>query len=206
MTSNSYDAIVIGAGASGLISAIVAAKNNNKVLLLEKLPKLGQKLKASGGGRCNLTNTLTNDDFMSHFGKNGRFMQDALKLFDSSQLIEFFKDIGVETHAPDGFRVFPNTHNSQTIIEALSKQITLLNIDIKYSQKVEQLLTLNDAISGVKTQSDVFYTSNAIIATGGLGYPTLGSTGDGYDLAKQLNHKVTQLHPAMMPLKTKEIC
>ena len=205
MTSNSYDAIVIGAGASGLISAIVAAKNNNKVLLLEKLPKLGQKLKASGGGRCNLTNTLSNDDFMSHFGKNGRFMQDALKLFDSSQLIEFFKDIGVETHAPDGFRVFPNTHNSQTIIEALSKQITLLNIDIKYSQKVEQLLTLNDAISGVKTQSDVFYTSNAIIATGGLGYPTLGSTGDGYDLAKQLNHKVTQLHPAMMPLKTKEI-
>ena len=101
---NIYDVIVIGSGAAGMMAAIVAVKENKKVLLIEQQSKLGPKLKATGGGKCNLTNTLDNDTFMRSFGKNGKFMSDALNKFDYKNLIEFFKQIGVETHIPDGFR------------------------------------------------------------------------------------------------------
>jgi predicted Rossmann fold flavoprotein len=199
-----YDLIVIGGGASGMMSAIIAARYHKKVLLLEKLPKVGAKLKATGGGRCNLTNTLSDEEFMSHFGKDGRFMQDALKSFNHKDLIEFFKDIGVDTDALDGFRVFPTSHNSSTIIDALLNEMHKLNIDIQCSQKVQKLLIKDALIKGVKTQTNSFYAQSVIVATGGLGYPSLGAEGDGYKMAQDTNHKVTPLYPAMMPLKTKE--
>ncbi|HIP17982.1 MAG TPA: FAD-binding protein, partial [Sulfurovum sp.] len=104
-----YDLIVIGSGAAGMMAAITAAREEKSVLLLEKLSKIGAKLKATGGGRCNLTNTLDNETFMSHFGRDGRFMTPALEALDHTALIDFFKKIGVETHAPDGYRVFPVT-------------------------------------------------------------------------------------------------
>ena len=202
--SSNYDLIVIGAGAAGMIAAIVASRNNKKTLLLEKLPQIGAKLKATGGGRCNLTNTLSDEDFMAKFGRDGRFMQDALKEFNHKDLINFFTDIEVETHAPDGFRVFPSSHSSATIISALTDEMDKLNIDVKCSQKVEELLHDDSKIIGVKTATDNFLSYKVIVATGGLGYPTLGAEGDGYKLSSQLGHKVTDLHPAMMPLKTKQ--
>ncbi|MEA2098621.1 MAG: NAD(P)/FAD-dependent oxidoreductase [Campylobacterota bacterium] len=202
--SDNYDLIVVGAGAAGMISAITSARENNKVLLLEKLPKIGAKLKATGGGRCNLTNTLSNEDFMSKFGRDGRFMQDSLKAFDSNSVVTFFKEIGVETHAPDGFRIFPTSHSSLSIISALENEIKKLGIDLICSQKVEKILTKEHKVIGVKTQTQTFNADNIILATGGLGYPTLGAEGDGYAIAEELGHKVTQLHPAMMPLITKE--
>ncbi|MBA1433499.1 MAG: NAD(P)/FAD-dependent oxidoreductase, partial [Epsilonproteobacteria bacterium] len=196
--------IVIGSGAAGIIAAIVAARNNKKVLLLEKLSNIAAKLKATGGGRCNLTNTLSNEDFMARFGKNGRFMQDALREFDHHKLITFLEDIGIETHAPDGFRVFPTSHSSATIIEGLKSEMQALGVEIKCSQKVTRLLSTGRHIDGVKTEDTVFYAPNVIVATGGMGYPVLGAEGDGYNLASELGHKVTELSPAMMPLKTKE--
>ncbi len=199
-----YDVIVVGAGAGGIIASIVATNNDKKVLLLEKLPKIGAKLKATGGGKCNLTNTLSNEEFMSHFGKNGRFMRDALNNFDQKNLVDFFDKIGVKTHAPDGFRVFPISHNSTTILSAFEKEIKSLNIQLKCSQVVEELLIDKNRIIGVKTQNNIFYSQKVIIATGGLGYPTLGTTGDGYELANKIGHSTTKLYPAMMPLKTKE--
>ena len=199
-----YDLIVIGAGASGMIASITSARDSKKVLLLEKLPQIGAKLKASGGGRCNLTNTLSQDEFMSHFGRDGRFMQDALKSFSNKELIDFFKTIGVDTDALDGFRVFPTSHNSSTIISALKDEMQRLGVEVKTSQKVKKLLEENSEIIGVKTQTDTFYAPNVILSTGGLGYPTLGSEGDGYTMAEELGHKTTKLYPAMMPLKTKE--
>ena len=107
-----YDLIVVGAGAAGMMAAIIAAQNNKTVLVLEKLQQICSKLKATGGGRCNLTNTLSNEEFMKKFGRDGRFMQDALKEFDHNDLTAFFKEIGVETHAPDGFRIFPTDRKS----------------------------------------------------------------------------------------------
>jgi len=199
-----YNLIVIGSGAAGMIGAITAANNDNKVLLLEKLPKLGAKLKATGGGKCNLTNKLENSVFMEHFGKNGRFMQDALNAFNNNDLIEFFKNIGVSTHAPDGLRVFPTTHNSQTILEALIKELENLEVEIKTNQKVIDIELIEGKITSVITEDGKYTTNHVILATGGLGYPSLGAEGDGHKIVKNLGHKITKLHPAMMPLFVKE--
>jgi predicted Rossmann fold flavoprotein len=199
-----YDTIIIGAGASGLVSAIISARRNKKTLLLEKLSSIGAKLRATGGGRCNVTNTLSDEEFMAKFGRDGRFMQDALKVFNHKDLINFLNSIGVKTHAPDGFRIFPTSHSSMTIILAFKKELKRLNVEIICSQKVQKLVYENSKIKAVKTNSDTYYSSKVILATGGLGYPTLGAEGDGYKLSQDLGHCTTKLHPAMMPLKTKE--
>ena len=137
---NRYDLIVIGGGAAGMCAAIKAGRDGKKVLLLEKLSKLGAKLKATGGGRCNLTNTLSNEDFMARFGRNGRFIRDALTLLDHKALQEFFHGIGVMTHAPDGFRIFPVGHSSQSILTALEEELTRLHVRVLGSQKVTEML------------------------------------------------------------------
>ena len=201
---HSYDLIVIGSGAAGMIAAITAARDGRKVLLLEKLSQIGAKLKATGGGRCNLTNTLDNETFMQRFGRDGRFMTPALEGFDHHALISFFKEIGVESHAPDGFRVFPITHSSTTIINALKNEMDRLGVEVKCSQKVETLEHDGEKVTGVRSQDNMYLARHVIVATGGMGYPMLGAEGDGYLLAESTGHKVTELYPAMMPLKTKE--
>ncbi len=199
-----YDLIVVGAGAAGMTAAIVASKKNKKVLLVEKLPALGSKLKATGGGKCNLTNTLESDTFMASFGRNGRFMSEALKRFTNKDLIEFFESIGVKTKCSDGFRVFPDTHNSSTVLNALEKELKRSNVKIQTSTKVETIILEKNKAVGIKTQEEDIYADNIILSTGGLGYPKLGTTGDGFDISKSLGHMITSLHPAMMPLHTKE--
>ena len=187
-----------------MMATIEVGKTHSNVLLLEKLPKIASKLKATGGGRCNLTNTLSNEYFMQHFGREGRFMTPALNLLDHKSLQNFFHDIGVKTHAPDGFRVFPVGHNAVAIIDGLNKEMERLGVEVVCSQKVEALLFDKEQIKGVKTHKKEFFSNNVIIATGGMGYPLLGAEGDGFKLAQEVGHKVTDLHPAMMPLKTKE--
>jgi len=199
-----YDVIVIGSGAAGLIAAIQSSQNGNTTLLLEKLPQLASKLKATGGGRCNLSNTLETESFMKSFGKNGKFMRDALEALDYKQLMEFFKNIGVDTHIPDGFRIFPITHNSTTIIDALKNELIKLNVEIQTNQKVEKIIVDNNRVTALQTQDNIYSTTKIILATGGLGYPTLGATGDGYEIVKELGHTVTNIYPAMMPLHTLE--
>ncbi len=201
--NQNFDVIVIGAGAAGIMASISAAQENKNVLLLEKMPKIAAKLKATGGGRCNLTNTLDQDDFMRKFGKHGRFMSDALKQFTADDLREFFAQIGVQSHAPDGFRVFPITHNSSTILDALDNELKRLNVRVECDTYITKITKENDFFQ-VCTKSNTFQANNLIIATGGLGYPTLGATGDGYTFAKDFGHTVSTLHPAMMPLITKE--
>ena len=204
MKTERYDLIVIGSGAAGIIAAIVAAREGKNVLILEKLSNIASKLKATGGGRCNLTNTLSNEEFMSAFGRDGRFMQDALGAFDNKELVLFMDEIGVETHAPDGFRIFPTSHSSATIISALKDEMQTRGVTVLTNQRVQRLLLTSKNIEGVKTQDNIYKAPNVIVATGGLGYPVLGAEGDGYSLAEELGHKVTELSPAMMPLKTKE--
>ena len=198
-----YNLIVVGSGAAGLIGAINAARRGKKVLLLEQLPNLASKLKATGGGRCNLTNTLDNESFMKSFGKSGRFMRDALNTMDYKALMEFFKEIGVETHIPDGFRVFPKTHSSNTIIDALKKELENQKIQVQTDTKVIDIKKIEN-IFYLKTSQETYQSDNILLATGGLGYPKLGATGEGFKIVKNLGHTVTELHPAMMPLHTKE--
>ena len=204
MIDKVYDLIVVGGGASGMICAITASRDNRSVLLLEKLPHIGAKLKVSGGGRCNLSNTLKKTDFMEKFGKDGRFMQDALDEFDSQKLIDFLSEIGVEVDIADGFRIFPTSRSSQTIIDAFVTKLNDSGVEILTNQRVERLLSTNSHIDGVKTSNAIYRAKNVVIATGGLGYSELGSDGDGYNLAVELGHKITPLYPAMMPLHTKE--
>ena len=199
-----YDLIVVGSGAAGMMAAITAARAKKSVLLLEKLSKIGAKLKATGGGRCNLTNTLDNETFMSHFGRDGRFMSPALEALDHKALILFFQNIGVESHAPDGYRVFPITHNASTIITAMKQEMQDLGVEVLCSQKVETLEHDGIKVTGVQTQTDTYTADHVVLATGGLGYPVLGAEGDGYPMAESVGHKVTELFPAMMPLKVKE--
>jgi len=200
-----YDCIIIGAGAAGLMAAITAAKKYDSILILEKLPKIAAKLKATGGGRCNLTNTLSNEDFMSRFGREGRFMTPALEALDHIELQKFFNNLGVKTHAPDGFRVFPVGHDAMSIIKGLKEELERLNVEILCSQKAEALEHNEEHITAVITTHETYYSSNVIMATGGMGYPILGAEGDGYPMAQSLGHTITEIHPAMMPLKTKEL-
>jgi len=198
-----YDVIVVGSGAAGIMASITAKRTKKSVILLEQLPNLAMKLKATGGGRCNLTNTLQKNLFMEKFGKNGRFLNDALNAFSSSDLVTFMKNIGVDTHALDGFRIFPVGHNSQTIIDALIHKLEKENIEIQTNQKVISVVKKND-IFEVQTEKTRFQAKALIIATGGKGYEKLGATGEGYEIAKNLGHSITKLYPAMMPLFVKE--
>ncbi len=199
-----FDLIVIGSGAAGMMAAITAAREGKSVLLLEKLSKIGAKLKATGGGRCNLTNTLSNEEFMSRFGRDGRFMSPALEALDHKALMAFFSNIGVESHAPDGYRVFPITHSSSTIINAMAEEMQNVGVTVLCSQKVETLAHDEEHVTGVNTHTDTFYADAVVIATGGMGYPVLGAEGDGYPMAESVGHKITDVYPAMMPLKVKE--
>ncbi len=204
ITENSFDVIVVGGGAAGLIASIISARNGKSVLLLEKLSDIASKLKATGGGRCNLTNTLSNDEFMARFGRDGRFMTHALELFNHQDLMKFFSGIGVDTHAPDGYRVFPVSHNSKCIIDGLKWEMERLGIRLITSSKVKAIIHNGVHASGVSTEDTSYHAPKVIIATGGLGYPVLGANGDGLQMAKTCGHKITDLYPAMMPLRTKE--
>ena len=198
-----YDVVVIGSGAAGMMSAITAARDKKRVLLLEKMTALGLKLKATGGGKCNITNRLNKEDFINSFDKQGRFMRDALSLFDSQDLVDFLNDIGLSTHAPDGFRVFPLTHDSKSVLDVLSMEMVRLAVEVKCKQDVQNIDKVEDLFF-IKTGTDTFKTKNVVIATGGLGYSSLGSTGDGYKFATSFGHSIEDLHPAMLPLHLAE--
>jgi len=187
-----------------MIAAITAARRGHDVLVLEKLPRCGAKLKATGGGRCNLTNRLDNETLMERFGKQGRFMQAALEYFDAQSLGEFFADIGVETHSPDGFHVFPIDHKAETVVAAMQSEMMKLEIDVITGSGATRILQHNSHVIGVQPNTATWRAPKVLIATGGQGYPQLGSEGDGYALAESLGHSTAPLYPAMMPLRTAE--
>jgi predicted Rossmann fold flavoprotein len=199
-----YDLIVVGSGPSGLIASILASRRGKKVLILEKLAKPSLKLKATGGGRCNLSNTLSNDEFIKSFGKNGRFMRDAIYSFDNSRLFDFFDSIGVDLAISDGFRVFPKGHNSQTILDGFFCELDRLNIELKLSCEVYKIIVEDNLVVGVGSRLGEFRAKNILIATGGCGYSTLGGSEKSFDILRDIGHTITKLYPAMIPLKVKE--
>lgn len=201
---NQWDLIVAGGGPSGMMAAITAARQGRSVLLLEKLPHPGAKLRASGGGRCNITNTLDAAEFIGRFGRDGRFMKPALEAFGHRDLIAFLAGIGVQTHAPDGFRVFPVTHDSATVTSALEAELARLGVEIATGRPAKALRLTDGRVAGVETPDSFYSSLYIIIATGGLGYPVFGASGDGYGFARAAGHSVTELFPSMLPLKTKE--
>ncbi len=204
LARHTADLIVVGGGAAGLMGAISAARRGHSVIVCEKMKRAGLKLIASGGGRCNLTNTLEIEDFMSRWGRTGRFMHPALRLHDQRAIRALFSSIGVESHAPDGFRVWPKTHDARTVQLAMVEEAERLGVTILCHCEAKKVVTTDGRVSGLETNQGFLEAPGVLIATGGKGYPGLGSTGAGHRLAQAVGHKITPLHPAMQPLFTRE--
>lgn len=195
--------LIIGAGASGLMAGI-AASAHHKVIICEKMKKPGLKILASGGERCNVTNTLDYETYMNDFGPQGRFMSHALKLMGNQHLIPFFNSINIETKSRDGFRVFPASHQSQTVLDGLLGELERRGGLIHTECEITDIEKLNDLWILKNKKNETYQCQKLIIATGGLTYPMLGTTGDGYKFAEKLGHKVISQSPGGVPLRTIE--
>ncbi len=197
--------IVIGGGAAGMMSAITSSENGGSVTLIEKNSKLGRKIYITGKGRCNVTNNTDVDTILDNTMGNPSFLYSALYNFDSSSVMDFFENNGVSLKTERGNRVFPVSDKSTDIIDCLARKLKKLNVNIKFDTEVTDIIVDGDKAIGVKTSNkEKLYADKIIVATGGLSYQSTGSTGDGYKFAKDLGHKVTKLHPSLVPLITDE--
>ncbi len=199
------DLIVIGGGAAGLMAAGTAAQRGLKVTLIERNDKLARKVAITGKGRCNVTNScpLLND-LISNVPVNGRFLYGAFSRFTTDDTIDFFEGMGVPLKIERGNRVFPVSDRALDIVDALNKFITVNGVKRKQG-RVTELIIEDGAVKGCITDDGrKFFAENVLIATGGISYPATGSTGDGYTLAKQAGHTITDLKPSLVPLECHE--
>lgn len=203
MSTNNYDVIVIGGGPAGMMAAGTAASNSNKVLLIEKNDMLGRKLRITGKGRCNITNTAEDKDFFDNIPKNSKFMFSSYYNFNNYCVIDFFNSMGVETVEERGGRVFPKSEKAIDVANAMIKFLKNSGVSAK-KDKVLKILTENNRVVGVKCENGEYFADNVIVATGGKSYPLTGSTGDGYRFARELGHNVTEIRPSLVPIETKE--
>ena len=194
--------VVIGGGPAGAMAAITAAKNGHEVTLLERNEKIGRKLLITGKGRCNVTNAESDPkNFIDNVPVNGRFLFSALSQFMTYDTMSFFEELGVPLKVERGDRVFPESDKSVDIVDALFGELKKRHVKIVHERATE---ILSDA-SGVVTESGKTYQCDKVIlTTGGMSYPTTGSTGDGYDLARALGHTVTPLSPSLVPIESSD--
>ncbi|NLZ82857.1 MAG: aminoacetone oxidase family FAD-binding enzyme, partial [Clostridiales bacterium] len=197
---------VIGGGASGMLAAIVAARNGHKVEIFEKNEKLGKKLYITGKGRCNLTNACDQDTFFSSVVSNPKFLYRAFHDFNNFDLIDLFQQLGLPVKIERGNRAFPESDKSSDVINSLKEELLRLKVKINYKTVVSDILARDDSFYGLKLSGDnnEYIADSLIVATGGLSYPTTGSTGDGYEFAKKIGHTITKLDPSLVPIHVKE--
>lgn len=200
-----YDVIVIGGGPSGLMAAAAAGAEKRKVLLIEKGNKLGKKLAISGGGRCNVTNRLPQEEIVKNIPGNGRFLFSPFSVFNNEDIIDFFENLGVPLKEEDHGRMFPVSNKAMDVVNALLDELKRLQVEIKLNSVVSKLLMNDEKVIGVRLASGEEITSNAIVvAVGGKAVPQTGSTGDGYPWAEKAGHTVTDLYPTEVPLLSNE--
>ena len=192
--------IVVGGGASGLMSAYASASKGNQVVLLEKNEKLGKKIYITGKGRCNLTNNVSVNDFMNNVVSNPKFLYSALNSFSPEKTYEFFENNGLKLKVERGNRVFPQSDKASDVTKCLEKVLLANNVDFRLGVEVKEILVKNGKVFGVKTDKSTIECDNVIIATGGVSYPLTGSTGDGLRFASTLGHNITDLKPALVGL------
>ena len=201
LTMTKKRVVVIGGGAAGLMAAGQAAEAGAEVLLLEKMKRPGRKICISGKGRCNLTNSAPVPDFISHFGKNGRFLRQAFSRFFAPELVSFFEEKGLGVTLERGGRYFPTSGKAPDILKVFLAWLDELGVSIRTGSRVDRIIFTNDKIEGVKIGKKVIPADAVIIATGGASYPSTGSSGDGYALAAAAGHTITPIRPALVPLK-----
>lgn len=197
--------LIIGGGAAGMMAAAAAARNGHEVHVLEKNEKPGKKLFITGKGRCNLTNACDMDTLFASVTRNPKFLYSAFYRFTNEQTIAFFESLGLRTKTERGNRVFPASDHASDVIRVLEQELERQNVRVHLHSEVKDVLTEEGIFSGLvlkngnRIEGDV-----CIIATGGLSYPSTGSTGDGYRFAEKTGHKVTEPMPSLVPMEVKE--
>lgn len=196
---------VVGGGAAGMMAAIVAARNGHKVQLFEKNEKLGKKVYITGKGRCNITNAADLEQIFANVVTNRKFLYSAFYGFDNQQTIQFFEELGVRTKIERGERVFPVSDKSSDVIQGMQRELNRLGVKLSLQTEVVGIKQTDGQVEGVLLADGKFVSAGAVIvATGGLSYPSTGSTGDGYRFAKDMGHTVTKLSPSLVPFQIKE--
>ena len=196
-----YDVIVIGGGPAGMFAAITAADRGKSVLLLERNDRLGKKLLITGKGRCNVTNDCSEQEILQNIPRNGRFLYSAMTAYPPKSIMEFFENAGCPLKTERGNRVFPVSDKSQSILDCLLKQMRRAGVTVR-TGRVKEIRLENGAVCGVRTDKEQFDANAVILATGGVSYPTTGSTGDGYAMAKALGHTIVEPQGSLVPLET----
>ncbi len=196
--------VIIGGGAAGLMAAITATQKGNKVTVIEKNQKVGRKLMITGKGRCNVCNNCDIDTLINNIPKNAKFLYSSFSTFGPLELMEFFENHGVALKTERGNRVFPVSDKAADIVDALYHSVLKSGAKI-INATAEKLILKENKVIGVKLQDgEILPCDSVILATGGMSYPLTGSTGDGYRMAKELNHTVTELKPSLVPLTIHE--
>ena len=197
---------IIGGGAGGMLCGIIAARHGHKVSIYEKNDKLGRKLFITGKGRCNLTNACENpEEFLEQMTSNKKFLYRSFYKFTNQDVMDLFVELGVPLKTERGGRVFPVSDRAGDVIGALEKELILQKVSIYRNREVKSLWIEEDWVKGIvfkdgkKEKAD-----RVIVATGGVSYPSTGSTGDGYQFAMDAGHKIISPSPALVPLETKE--
>ena len=196
-----YDGIVVGGGPAGMFAAITAAQRGQKVLLLERNDRLGKKLLITGKGRCNVTNNCSAQEVLQNTPRNGRFLYSAMTAYPPERIIQFLEEKGCSLKTERGNRVFPRSDKAQSVLEVLRSELRRLGV-ITQTARVTELLTQDGKIIGIQAGQERWHANWVILATGGASYPTTGSTGDGYHMARALGHIIVEPEGNLVPLKT----
>lgn len=197
--------IVVGGGAAGMMAALFSAQSGIKTVLLERNEKLGKKLYITGKGRCNVTNAMDMEEFMRRIFRNPRFMYASFAELDNRGVIDLIEKQGVPLKVERGERVFPVSDHASDIIGALRRALERAGVEVRLNTRVSDLLIQDDICKGVLTEAgEKIFGDNTVLATGGVSYPTTGSTGDGHEMAQKAGHSLKKLIPALVPIETRE--
>lgn len=205
---HTYQVVVVGGGPAGLMAAGQSARLGAHTLLLEKMDQPGLKLRITGKGRCNITNIAPQEEFISHFGREGQFLRQAFSLFFNEDLIDFMASIGVNTIVERGGRVFPAEGDASQITRKIAVWSVNQGVEIQTNTAVQRLLLEDPIITGVESNSGMIIPcQQVILATGGASFSHTGSSGDGFRIATEIGHTIIPIRPALVPLKTAgDIC
>lgn len=196
--------VIIGGGPAGMMAAITSADRFNTVLI-EKNDKLGRKMFISGKGRCNVTNAKDISEFFDFIPGNPHFLYSSLYSFTNEDTINFFNKLGVKLKVERGDRVFPESDKSSDIISVMEKELRRKNVDIRLNSKVKKFIYEDNIVRAVQLDDDsIIKGDNFILCTGGMSYPQTGSSGEGYNFAKELGHTIVEIKPSLVPITVEE--